>query len=124
MKYTVYLKGYNRPIIITDTNIKEQPVEHVKKLFSKAMAHGLTVVIETDNEVAIFKGSDIEGILIQGENNEKLLIDDIEETHENISKPEKSETILCVDLDDNNDENENKTLTDNINKNKKDSEND
>lgn len=128
MKYTIYLKGYNRPIIITDNNLKDQNVLKIKKSFLKSIAHGLTIEIETENEVAIFKGNDIEGILIQGENNEKILIDDIDDSKfEKDEESTKSDTILCVDLEEDEREkiiNDDKILADNINKNKKELKND
>lgn len=62
-KYTLYQKSTTRNIILTDNNPKDSP-EEVKNKLIKLMASKKICVIQTQDDLFVFRPNDFSGILV------------------------------------------------------------
>jgi len=102
MRYSFYLQGYNKPVIITDDT--EDDKKKASELIGKAMSNSLTITINSGTETFICNGRSINGVLITAENNSDLCIvsndTSIDKSKDNVKtnkyEHEKEDTTLLV----------------------------
>jgi len=78
-KYTLYQKSTTRNIILTDSHPKDSP-EEVKTKLIKLMASKKVCVIQTQDDLFVFRPNDFSGILVSAKGEFEERDEDVDES--------------------------------------------